>query len=165
MSEQQIEANRLLVNRFYHELWNEHQFEIAEEIMTEDVIFHGALGKETKGITGLIDYIKKLYDTFPDFRISVEDLDAEEQKIASCLTYRGTHEAEIFGIEPQGQLAQFVGVGIFIVRADLITHVWELGDRLTLLQQLNEPDYDDSILDMDSPPADTREKRVPEWDE
>ena len=53
MSEQQIEANRLLVNRFYHELWNEHQFEIAEEIMTEDVTFHGALGKETKGIVGV----------------------------------------------------------------------------------------------------------------
>jgi hypothetical protein len=68
MSEQQIEANRLLVNRFYHEFWNEMDFEIAEEIVTPDITFHGALGTQTNGINGLTTYVKQLHDVFPDFR-------------------------------------------------------------------------------------------------
>ena len=94
-----------------------------------------------------------MHDIFPDFQSSVEEMVAEEQKVAACVTYRGTHEGEIFGIEPEGQVVQFVGMGIFIFRGDQISHGWELGDRLSLIQQLNEPEHDDSILDMDSPPS------------
>ena len=165
MSEQQIEANRLLVNRFYHEFWDEMDVEIAEEIVTADITFHGALGTQTNGINGLTTYVKQLHDVFPDFRNSVEDMVAEEQKVAACLTYHGTHEGEIFGVEPAGQPVQYVGVGIFIFRADLISHIWELGDRLSLLQQLNEPMHDDSILDMDSPPTGEDDPIIPEWEE
>lgn len=165
MSEQQIEANRLLVNRFYHEFWNHRDFEVAEEIMTPEVTFHGALGTQTKGIDGLFTYIQKLHDIFPDFHNSVEDMVAEEQKVAACVTYRGTQEGEIFGVEPYGRVVQYVGVGIFIFQADLISHAWELGDRLSLLQQLNEPEHDDSILEMDGPPSDLGGSAIPEWDE
>lgn len=162
MSEQQIQANRLLVNRFYHEFWNERDFEIAEEILTEDITFHGALGTQTQGIDGLISYIKQIHNIFPDFSSSVEEMVAEEQKVAACLAYRGTHEGEIFGVEPMGKPIHYVGVGIFIFRGDQISHAWELGDRLSLLQQLNEPEIDEDILDIDTPPSSTPESFTPE---
>tara|TARA_Y100001960_G_scaffold281692_1_gene315499 strand:+ start:253 stop:750 length:498 start_codon:yes stop_codon:yes gene_type:complete len=165
MSEQQIDANRLLVNRFYHEFFNKNQFGIAEELLAEEITFHGALGKQTQGIDQLINYIKEIKNTFPDLQCSVEDLIAEEQKVAACLTYKGTHEGTFFGIEPQGSAVNFVGVCIFIVRADLITHAWELGDRLTVFQQLTQPELDEGILDMDGPPKSSGGTKVPEWNE
>jgi steroid delta-isomerase-like uncharacterized protein len=164
MSAQQIEANRLVVNRFYHEFWNQRDFEVAEEIMTPEVTFHGALGTQTKGIDGLVTYIQQLHDIFPDFQNSVEDMVAEEQKVAACVTYRGTHEGEIFGVEPYGKVVQYVGVGIFIFQADLISHAWELGDRLSLLQQLNEPEIsEEDVLHMESPP-DRANPELPEFE-
>ena len=165
MSEQQIDANRLLVNRFYHEFFNQQQFEIAEEIITEDITFHGALGKQTNGVGQLINYFKDIRDKFPDLQSSVEELVAEEQKVAACITFRGTQEGEIFGIEPEGLHVQYVGVCIFIIRGDLISHAWELGDRLTLLEQLTKPELDDNILEMDAPPPNLGQMKVPEWDE
>ena len=140
MSEQQVEANRLLVNRFYHELWNHWQFDIISDLLSPDLVFHGSLGTSKTGHEGFIEYANQLRNAFPDFKNTVEDIIAEEQKVAACLTFRGTHEGEIFGIEPTGRTIQFVGVGIFVFRADLISHIWVLGDRLSLLQQLSDRD-------------------------
>jgi len=140
MSEQQIEANRLLVNRFYHELWNDWQFDIISDLLSPDLVFHGSLGPQKTGHEGFVEYANLVRSAFPDFKHSVEDIIAEEQKVAACLTFRGTHEGEIFGIEPTGRTIQFVGVGIFVFRADLISHIWVLGDRLSLLQQLSNRD-------------------------
>ena len=56
------------------------------------------------------------------------------------LTFQGTHEVKIFGIEPTGRTIEFVGIGVFVFRADLISHIWVLGDRLSLLQQLSDRD-------------------------
>ena len=140
MSEQKIETNRLLVNRFYHELLNDWQFDIISDLLSPDLVFHGSLGTPKTGHEGFIEYANHLRSAFPDFKNSVEDIIAEEQKVAACLTFRGTHEGEIFGIEPTGRTIQFVGVGIFVFRADLISHIWVLGDRLSLLQQLSDRD-------------------------
>ena len=140
MSEQKIEANRLLVNRFYHELWNDWQFDIISDLLSPDLVFHGSLGPQKPGHEGFVEYANLVRSAFPDFKHSVEDIIAEEQKVAACLTFRGTHEGEIFGIEPTGRTIQFVGVGIFVFRADLISHIWVLGDRLSLLQQLSDRD-------------------------
>ena len=140
MSEQQIEDNRLLVYRFYHELWNDWQFDIISELLSTDLVFHGSLGTQKTGHEGFIEHANLVRSAFPDFKNSVEDIIAEEQKIAACLTFRGTHEGEIFGIEPTGRTIQFVGIGIFVFRTDLISHIWVLGDRLSLLQQLSDRD-------------------------
>ncbi len=140
MSEQQIETNRLLVYRFYHELWNNWQFDIISDLLSPDLIFHGSLGTQKTGHEGFIEYANQVRSAFPDFKNSVEDIIAEEQKVAACLTFQGTHEGKIFGIEPTGRTIQFVGIGVFVFRADLISHIWVLGDRLSLLQQLSDRD-------------------------
>ena len=82
---------------------------------------------------------------FPDFTNSVEELIAEGDKVAACLTYRGTHLGEIYDIEGTGRQIRYIGTAIFVFRDGLISNAWVLGDRLELLKQLSDRLPDDGV--------------------
>lgn len=135
-----IDANKALVRRYYDELWNRWDFGAIAGILTPDVTFHGSLGMSATGHDGFIGYADTVRAAFPDFHNTVEEMIAEDAKLAALLTYRGTHRGAIFGIEPTGRRIEYAGVAIFLFRDALISHVWVLGDRLALLQQLGAAD-------------------------
>lgn len=145
---QTIENHKATVRRFYDELWNKWNYDIIGEILTPDIGFHGSLGVQKSGHEGFVQYAQMVRGAFPDFTNSVEDLIAEGNKVAACLTYRGTHMGEIFGIEATGRPIRYIGTAIFVFRDGLISNAWVLGDRLELLQQLNDAHPDDSALEM-----------------
>ena len=142
---QTIEDHKKMVRRFYEELWNKWDYGIIGEILTPDVGFHGSLGLQKNGHQGFIDYAQMVRAAFPDFTNSVEELIAEGDKVAACLTYRGTHRGEIFDIEPTGRSIRYIGTAIFVLRDGLIGNAWVLGDRLELLQQLSDRLPDDGV--------------------
>ena len=142
---QTIEDHKKMVRRFYEELWNKWNYGIIGEILTPDVGFHGSLGLQKNGHQGFIDYAQMVRAAFPDFTNSVEELIAEGDKVAACLTYRGTHRGEIFDIEPTGRSIRYIGTAIFVLRDGLIGNAWVLGDRLELLQQLSDRLPDDGV--------------------
>jgi predicted ester cyclase len=142
---QTIEDHKKTVQRFYDELWNKWNYAIIGEILTPDVAFHGSLAVQNNGHRGFIDYAEMVRNAFPDFTNSVEQLIAEGDKVAACLTYRGTHMGEIFDIEGTGRRIRYIGTAIFVFREGLISNAWVLGDRLELLQQLNARLPDDGV--------------------
>jgi steroid delta-isomerase-like uncharacterized protein len=144
MAENALDRHKALIHRYYEELWNSWNFDAIGEILTDDFAFHGSLGVDKSGHDGFIEYAKLVQDAFPDFHNAVEDLIGEGDKVAACLTYTGTHRGEIFEIPATGRAIRYVGVGIFVFRGDLISHLWVLGDRLALLQQLNDRDPEEA---------------------
>ena len=142
---QTIEDHKKIVRRFYEELWNKWNYAIIGEILTPDIDFHGSLGVQKIGHKGFIDHAEMVRAAFPDFTNSVEELIAEGDKVAACLTYRGTHLGEIFAIEGTGRSIRYIGTAIFVFRDGLISNAWVLGDRLELLQQLSDRLPDDGV--------------------
>ena len=142
---QTIKDHKKMVRRFYEELWNNWNYGIIGEFLTPDVGFHSSLGLQKNGHQGFIDYAQMVRAAFPDFTNSVEELIAEGDKVAACLTYRGTHRGEIFDIEPTGRSIRYIGTAIFVFRDGLIGNAWVLGDRLELLQQLSDRLPDDGV--------------------
>ena len=142
---QTLEDHKTLVRRFYDELWNNWNYGIIGEILTPDVGFHGSLGVQKNGHQGFIDYAEIVRAAFPDFTNTIEELIAEGDKVAACLTYRGTHMGEIFDIEGTGRSIRYIGTAIFVFRDALISNAWVLGDRLELLRQLSDRLPDDGV--------------------
>lgn len=143
MPEERITANKALVRQFYDEVWNKWNFDILGEILTEDVRFHGSLGITASGHKGFISYAETMRAAFPDFRSTIEDMIAETTKLVACMTFRGTHEGPIVGFPATGREIEFAGMALFLFRDGLISHVWVLGDRLDLFQQLGTFDNHD----------------------
>jgi len=128
--------NRILIERFYHELWDRFDKALIPVLLTEDVRFRGSLGQNKNGHAGFAEYIDFVRRAFPDFSNEIEEMISEGDKAFARLTYRGTHRAEIFGIAPTGKRIQYAGAAVFSFRDDKISEVWVLGDIHGLLAQL-----------------------------
>lgn len=133
------EQNKDFIHRYYEEMWNRWDFELAEQILSPEIAFHGSLGITTRGIAAFRRYMQTVRDAFPDFHNTIEELVAEGEHVVARLTYRGTHRGEVFGIAPTGKKITYAGAAFFRINGGRITEGWVLGDRMSLLQQLREP--------------------------
>jgi predicted ester cyclase len=139
---------RLLIERFYLEMWNRFDKSIVSEILTEDLRFRGSLGQSKNGHSEFGEYVDFVQRAFPDFSNEIEEIISEGDKAFAKLLYRGTHRGEIFGITPTGRPVRYAGAAVFKFRGDRIAEVWVLGDIYGLISQLQaiDPLPADSIV-------------------
>jgi predicted ester cyclase len=139
---------RLLIERFYLEMWNRFDKSIVSEILTEDLRFRGSLGQSKNGHSEFGEYVDFVQRAFPDFSNEIEEIISEGDKAFAKLLYRGTHRGEIFGITPTGRPVRYAGAAVFKFRGDRISEVWVLGDIYGLISQLQaiDPLPADSIV-------------------
>ncbi len=134
--EEKTERNKAVIRRYYHEMWNPWNFELANELLAPGITFRGSLGVATSGIAAFQDYMRLVRRGFPDFHNTIEELVAEGDTVVARLMYRGTHQGEALGIAPTGKEISYAGAAIFRLADGKIVEGWVLGDRLSLLQQL-----------------------------
>jgi predicted ester cyclase len=130
------DRNRLLIERFYYELWNRFDKTIFRDILAEDLRFRGSLGQTKRGHREFGEYVDFIQQAFPDFSNEIGEIISEGDKAFARLTYRGTHRGGVFGIAPTGRQIQYEGAAVFTFRGDLIAEVWVLGDIYGLIAQL-----------------------------
>jgi predicted ester cyclase len=128
--------NRLLIERFYHEMWNRFDKTIFSDILAEDLRFRGSLGQAKAGHREFGEYVDFVQRAFPGFSNEIADIISEGDKAFAKPIYRGTHRGEVLGIAPTGRRIQYEGAAFFKFRGDLIVEVWVLGDIYGLISQL-----------------------------
>lgn len=74
---------------------------------------------------------------FPDLRMTIEDMVAEGDKVASLLTLTGTHTGEFLSIPPTGKSVSISLQGMVRIQEGKVTEHWGVADGLALLEQLN----------------------------
>ena len=98
-----FEDNKLLVRRYYDEMWNRWDFALTDELVVEGVAFRGSLGQSVEGRDGFKEYVRAVRRAFPDFHNHVEELVAEGDRVVARLTDTGTHTGTLFDIAPTGR--------------------------------------------------------------
>ena len=76
------EENKAIVRRYFEEFHDGREHSILEEITTPDLL------ESTRRATDT------LLAAFPDYRITIEEQLAEEDKVATVWTGSGTHQGE-----------------------------------------------------------------------
>jgi steroid delta-isomerase-like uncharacterized protein len=130
------DRNRKLIERFYREMWNRFDKSLIPILLTSDIRFRGSLGQDKNGYAEFAEYIDFIQRTFPDFTNEIEEVISEGDKAFGRLTYRGTHQGELFGIAATGKRIQYAGAAVFKFVDDRISEVWVLGDIYGLISQL-----------------------------
>jgi steroid delta-isomerase-like uncharacterized protein len=130
------EANKALVRRYYGELWNRWNLELADVIIAADLTFRGSLAVTVQGRDGFKEYMALVRGAFPDFHNTIEELVAEGDRVVARLRYRGTHQGDLFGLAPTGKKVSYAGTAFFRIHNGMIADGWVLGDTLCLLRQL-----------------------------
>lgn len=74
--------------------------------------------------------------TFPDLRLTFEDMIAEEDKVVIRGAFSGTHQGELFGIPATGKRVTQSAVFIFRLIKGEIVEGWYATNDMDLMQQL-----------------------------
>ena len=129
-------ANKILIRRYYDELWNRWDFALADELLAPDISFRGSLGAEMRGRGAFVEYMRRVQGAFPDFHNAIEEMVAEGDQVVARLTYTATHRGEIFGLRPTNKQVKYSGAAFFRISQARVVEGWVLGDVVTLLEQM-----------------------------
>lgn len=132
MSNPTTVANKRTVRRLFEEGFNRRDYATIDELVdTEYADSSGA-----RGPGAFRQVIDGLSHAFPDIRYTVEDLVAEDDRVAVRWYWSGTHRAPFRGLAPTERSLTNSGVAIFRLRAGKITAATLETDRLGFLQSI-----------------------------
>jgi steroid delta-isomerase-like uncharacterized protein len=129
--------NKAIVRRLYEEVWNKRRVELVDELMSPSHAMHdNHLPDSGVGPEAYKRNVARFVTSFPDLRFNVEDMLAENDKVAVGWTISGTHKGEFRGISPTGKKVSIEGITIHHIADGKIMDSYANADYLGLMQQL-----------------------------
>lgn len=124
---------KALVRRFAEEFWSGGNFAVADELMAEGALIHEPVAGGPADLKAMAATFRA---AFPDWRTTVEELIAEDDRVAERWTGRGTHRGEWQGISPTGNLVTVPGVVFYRIADGKIVEFRGNFDTFSLMSQL-----------------------------
>jgi steroid delta-isomerase-like uncharacterized protein len=131
-----VQENRDAVLRFWKEVFNKRNFDLANQMFTKDYVYHGAGGQDIPGVENLKQFLGMYFKAFPDLRAEVEDIFGEDNKLVSRVMCYGTHKGELMGMPPTGKQIAIRVICVNRFAGSKIAEDWELPDLFGMMQQL-----------------------------
>ena len=129
------QESKVLVRRFIDEVFVKGNADAVEKLVTHDFTPH-AWGKMPSGIEPLKQAVKRVHVGLSDVSMKIEDVIAEEDKVAVRLTTHGRHVGEFMGVPASGKEYTISETHIFHLRDGKIAAHWRDADMLGLMRQL-----------------------------
>jgi len=130
------EQNKILINDFIN-AWNSRNTEKMIQMHTSGAKYHHpTIGSSPILYEDAIEQMKMLWEAFPDIEVDIKDLFAEENRAVIRFIGRGTHMKDFGGIPATEVMTEASAMEIFHIKDGKIEEVWEISDRLGLMQQL-----------------------------
>jgi len=130
-------ANKQLVLRSLEGLFNDGNMAVARETCAADVaLFTHARPEPFRGPAGVIEFAQMIRTAFPDSRLTMHDLIAEDGCVAARYTLRGTHRGSLAGLPATGHEVAVDIHELFHIEAGRLQEVWLKIDAMQVLQQL-----------------------------
>lgn len=133
-----IEENKALAMRFYDEILNGRKMDVADEILSLQYVDHSAAAP---GLENFKMYLLMITSVFPDIYVTVEDMFADDHKVAVRLTIRGTQSGSFRGFPATAGQATWSGMDIIHISNGKIVERWSERDFLHMLLQLGHVQY------------------------
>jgi predicted ester cyclase len=128
------EPNKAFVTRFLKEL--DKDLTAVDEFFSPNCLAHLPGSSEPTNREGFKHFVTLLYAAFPDLKHTVEDQIAENDKVVTRLTARGSHRGDFQGIAPTGKEVTIKDIMITRIKGGKVLELWAQFDVLGLLQQL-----------------------------
>ena len=127
--------NKALVRRWFKEVWNEGNAKTIDELLTDRSVIHG-LGEDLRGPAAFKSFHAAYRDAFPDVKIQIERMIAEDDLVAVHWSASATHNGSGLGFAATGRPVKFSGMGIARFEGHKLIEGWNNFDQLGLLQQI-----------------------------
>lgn len=134
--------SKTVVRRFIEEIVNDGNYEVADDLIAETYTRHDpGMPDEQHGPSEFVEIIETFREAFPDVKVEMEELIAEEDLVVFRATESGTHEGPFIGVEPTGNSFEMNGLVMHRVEDGKVTETWAHWDTLGMVRQLGiDPD-------------------------
>ena len=136
-----LERNKAIVRRFVAEIFVGGKPEAVDELVAEDFVPH-SWPSTAHPRDDLKRSIERVAAGLEDPVFTVEDLVAEDDRVAARLTTSATHVGDFMGMPASHRRYTVEEIHIFRIRDGQVVEHWHQFDRMSLIQQLEaEPAY------------------------
>src|SRR5438128_382424 len=131
-----IEAHKATIRRYVDQVQNQGDLSVIDEIAAPGFVNHSAPPGFPATLDGVKRFALELRAAFPDSSMTIEDMVAEGDRVATRKTFRGTHQAPFMGIPTTGRSVAIGMVEIVRFEDEKVIEHWLEADMLGMLQQL-----------------------------
>jgi steroid delta-isomerase-like uncharacterized protein len=134
-----MSAGKAPYRRWIDEVWTHGDISLLDQLHTPAFRDRTGLPGVTPDTAGMKQFILRFRAGFPDAVFTIEDVVAEDHRIAGRWTMRGTHKGKFNGIAATGRPATLAGLSLLQIQDGRIAEFWHLEDDLAILRQLTSP--------------------------
>jgi steroid delta-isomerase-like uncharacterized protein len=129
------EANAAALGKFA-EAVNTGDYNLLGDVVAADCVDHDPGPGQVPGPDGYRALFTEMRRAFPDMKVEVAELVADEEAIAFAYTLTGTQNGPLMGIAPSGKKVKIRGLQISKFRDGKMVERWGSSDQLGILQQI-----------------------------
>ena len=135
-SKESSDDAKWIVRRNTEEVQSRGNFDLFEELFSDDFIDHTPQPNTTPDKDGVRNLYQTLRAAFPDFHADIHWQSVDGDLVTTYKTYHGTHEGTFLGVAPTGRLIHFETVDAMRVHNGKIIEHWGVANLFSLIQQL-----------------------------
>lgn len=130
---------------------NKGNLEEFNTLFASDVVDHDPAPDQGKGPQGFIDFFTAFRSAFPDLKVAVDHMVADDDNVAIAYTIQGTQQGPFEGIPATGKKIKVRGMQIAKFNSDAqIKERWGSSDQMGIMEQIGAIT---PSKHMDDPPA------------
>jgi steroid delta-isomerase-like uncharacterized protein len=130
------EHNKQLVRRFVRDLLNDGNPSAVDELLAEDFVLRLPGHPPMHGRDAFRQGVQEWRTAFPDWHVSIEELIAEDEKVAARWRCEATHLGPLMGIPATGRHVTWTANDILRIEGETIAENTAEEDMLGLMRQL-----------------------------
>jgi steroid delta-isomerase-like uncharacterized protein len=115
---------------------NSGNLDVFNEVMADGVVDHDPAPDQSSGPQGFINFFEQMRVAFPDLKITVEKMVADDNNVALAYIVTGTHQGDFMGFPATNRQIKARGVQIARFESGQIVERWGSSDQLGILQQI-----------------------------
>lgn len=110
-----------------------------ERIVAEQMVDHNLSPGQRQGRPGLLDAVEMFRVAFPDLKITIDHLVADDESVSVTGTMTGTNDGALMGAPATGKKASFAFMDMYRIAGGQIVDVWHVEDLAGMMRQLGLP--------------------------
>ena len=131
----QTDKNKDIVRAFAQAI-NDRDWDALDRLVAADFVRHSASAPPVHSREALKQFLRDEFETFPDANETIEDMVAENDRVAVRHRFRGTQTGQMGPYPASGRTLAAHYLAIYRIASGVIAESWAEWDNLNGLRQL-----------------------------
>jgi steroid delta-isomerase-like uncharacterized protein len=131
-----MSAESKAVVRQFYALLDKGDMNGISQLLSDKFVWHIAGVPAPLDKQSSVGFLQAFRAAFPDMQHSLDPQIAEGDRVATPLTFRGTHRGELQGVPASGKRVEILALNIHRILSGKIAHAESVVDMMSLMQQI-----------------------------